>query len=156
MPASKIAQQKAAKRREDAFRLRISGLTYEAIAKQLRTSDWPAYSAGRAHDDVKQALAERQQLLDSESAHFVAIEAERLDNAERTLNTTILMASAAQPRDDATILAATDRLLRVMERRARLLGLDSDPANKPHAEDELDKRRAMREQRVGHVRRGAG
>jgi hypothetical protein len=154
MPASKEQQRKAAERREHALRLRISGLTYEAIARQLRSNDFPRYDSAAAFRDVKQALAERQVALDGEADRFIVIEAARLDNWTRLLETRLVLAQ--QSNDEHVIGMSVDRLLRISQRRGKLLGLDQDVTNKPAAEDELDKRRQMREKRVGHDKRRSG
>ena len=107
-----------AERRAKALQLRAAGLTYQAIADQL------GYTSRRvAAQDVTRALQDRQGLLDTQATLFVSLELERLDSLERAVQTVMRQASADGER--SIVLRAADRLLRIAERRAALLGLDA-------------------------------
>jgi hypothetical protein len=101
----------------DALALRKSGVTYEAIARDL------GVSVQSAHRAVKRAL----ERLSGEIAESVTdvrrMELERLD----------AMLGALWPKAERGNLTAVDRVLHIMERRAKLLGLDtpSTDAEKP-------------------------
>lgn len=103
---------RAAERRLKAFELRKAGDSYRKIATALDVS------VAQAHDDVNTALAELATQECASAKEYRALELERLD--------AILLAVWK----DATKghLGAVDRVLRISERRARLLGLDASPA----------------------------
>lgn len=140
VPASKEQQQKTAERRYRALRLRAQGASYEDIAKALGLA-----SARAAAMDVLRALDDRQELLDRESARFIALEMERLETMSLSVERVIVRATNAQ--DDALILAANDRLLRISQRRARLLGLDREVTGKPQPQTDMDELRKRRERK---------
>lgn len=97
-----IARQREAR----AMEMRLAGHTYAEIAEALGISSVSAYQAVRR---VLDRLAERT----NETAEQVRkIEESRLDE---------LLRSLWDRRHDPKIV---DRILRIMERRARLLGLD--------------------------------
>jgi transposase-like protein len=93
----------------DGLALRKSGATYEAIARDL------GVSVQSAHRAVKRAL----ERLNGEIAESVTdvrrMELERLD----------AMLGALCPKAARGNLTAVDRVLHIMERRAKLLGLDT-------------------------------
>jgi len=103
-------------KRADAIRLRISGCSYDQIAERLgyanRSSAFKAVEAGR--------LA----ILAEPAAELVALECARLDE----------LMVALWPKALAGDVQAVDRVLRVMERRARYLGLDA-PARTEQSSD---------------------
>lgn len=101
---------KAAERRQKACRLRTEGWDYEYIGRQLGVTKQDA------HYLVKTALADLRAKTEEAAADIRSIELKRLD-----LLTTKLFARALKKNDDA----ATDRLLRVMQRRADLTGIDA-------------------------------
>lgn len=140
VPASKEQQAKVAERRYRALRLRAQGASYEDIAKALHLS-----SARAAAMDVLRALDDRQELLDREAARFIALEMERLETQALSIERVIVRATNAQ--DDAMILAANDRLLRIAQRRARLLGLDREVTGKPQPKTDMDELRSKRERK---------
>lgn len=101
-PARRIEQ---AERRAQALELRKAGATYEQIGAKLGITNQAA------HRLVSRGLA----ALGKEAAEDVlALELSRLDG--------LLMAMWPQARRGNH--GAVDRVLRIMERRARLLGLD--------------------------------
>ncbi len=119
-----------AERDAEACRLRIQNLTYRQIAKVLDVSVHTAY------EGVQRALRDTQQ----EPADGVKrLELERLDELAQKVTEVMLathyvvsqgkvvsLSRDGEPLlDDAPVLQAVDRLLRIQERRARLLGLDA-------------------------------
>lgn len=116
-PAQQVtaATLRSTERRSDAIRLRIDGLSYEAIAGQLGYTDRSAA--------FKAVEAGRRELLAEPAAELVTLETDRLDvmlvNAWQVLN------DAKAAGDGDLRLRALDRLVRISERRSRLLGLDA-------------------------------
>lgn len=89
-----------------ALELRLTGMEYEAIADELGYSD-----RASAFKACKQVIARREyEAVDT----MRAMEGAKLDKLEQTLWTLA----------DNGDLAAIDRLLKVMQRRANLYGLD--------------------------------
>ena len=119
---TRIAQ---AERRTQYVNLRKEGYTYEHIAAQFGVTRQAVYSG------VKKALDKQQ----AESVgELRALENERLDDLLRAIYAEALKGD----------LGAIDRILRIMERRARLWGLDapvrqelSGPEGGPVAFDEV-------------------
>lgn len=109
------ATMKAAERLAKALNLRRAGASYEQIAREC---GWA--SKGTAHRAITAAMA-KQATETAESAEAMrAMEGERLD----ALQMQMWKLAMAKETDDATRMAAVDRLVRIMERRARLYGLD--------------------------------
>lgn len=111
----------------EALKLRLRGLSFRDIAARLDVSVATAYEA------VNRALAAQRE----EPAEQVrALEVERLDAMyakvmqvlEREHVTVsqgrVVYADGEPVPDDAPVLAAVDRLLKIQARRAALLGLD--------------------------------
>ncbi|WP_329064908.1 sigma factor-like helix-turn-helix DNA-binding protein [Amycolatopsis sp. NBC_01480] len=117
-----------------AYEMRLKGVSYRRIADEL------GVSLGTAHNRVREAMAERVDPLVDEYRQF---QLDRLDSyreaAVKVLETThwrvdhgrvVALEDEAtgtkEPlADDGPVLAAIDRLLRIEERTARLLGLDA-------------------------------
>jgi len=112
MPGESKTSKRRLKARErwlEALELRKRGLTFEAIARQL------GYSApAAAYKAVMSALGEANR---EPVGEFRELEAQRLDQMQEKISDNI-------GPDKETGLPVVDRLLRIMERRARLLGLD--------------------------------
>lgn len=120
---------RTAERRAQALKLRAAGMKYPDIAAQLGYA-----SRGAAAQDVQRALLEN---VGEPAAELRALEVERLDmlwqTAMRVLagkhptvsNGRVVMIDGTPVPDVGPVLAAIDRLLKIQERRARLLGLDS-------------------------------
>ncbi|WP_328403905.1 hypothetical protein OHS70_33995 [Streptomyces sp. NBC_00390] len=129
-----------ARRRSDAIDLRLAGVDWLTIARKLAAdpavnSDGVAYPQGygieryqkgqepptdealihAACRDVRKALDERRTELNADVDELRQLEADRLDRL-------FFVAYKKAVRDQD--LTAIDRTLRIMERRARLLGLD--------------------------------
>lgn len=98
-------QLDALERQMTALKRRMSGNTYESIAKELGYA-----TAGGAHKAVMAAL---KKTLQEPSDEMRALEVGRLDE---------LLVTHWPNRKQPQI---TDRILRIMERRAKLLGLDA-------------------------------
>ncbi|MDQ0601938.1 hypothetical protein QF037_006283 [Streptomyces canus] len=136
----KAARAAIARRRSDAIDLRLAGVDWLTIARKLAAdptvnSDGIAYPQGygveryrknqdpptngalihAACRDVRTALADRRAELNDDVDELRAMESDRLDRL-------FFVAYKKAVRDQD--LAAIDRTLRIMERRARLLGLD--------------------------------
>ncbi|MFE7395222.1 hypothetical protein [Streptomyces sp. NPDC057557] len=137
---TKAQRAAIAKRRADAIDLRLAGVDWLTIARKLAAdpainTTGAAYPQGYGADryakgqeppaedaliraackDVREALKERTTELDEQVDELRTVEAERLDRL-------FFVAYKQAIRDGE--LPAIDRALRVMERRAKLLGLD--------------------------------
>lgn len=146
-PVAQRAQ--VAARRTQAVEMRTKGETWESIANTLGYA-----SRGAAATDVKRALEERLAEQRLAADELREIELEKLDVLERAVVAVLerehvvvsggrvvytgldggdvdLVDADGGPvrvaplKDDGPTLAAVDRYLRIQERRARLLGLDS-------------------------------
>lgn len=119
-----------AERDAEAARLRTRGYTYQQIADEL---DW--VSRGDAYRAVQRVLADTVREAGDEVR---AIELDRLDTLHAAAmdvlerehftvsNGRVVSLDESGPLpDDGPVLAAIDRLLKIQERRARLLGLDA-------------------------------
>lgn len=104
---SQTNKVKAADKQRQALELRKAGVTYARIAEQLGYR-----SPSGAHKAVELAL---KSVLSEPAEEVRQLELERLDS--------MLLALWPQVRNGNH--GAIDRALRVMERRARLLGLDA-------------------------------
>lgn len=96
---------------ERAIALRCTGATYRAIAKEINVS------VSTAHDLVSKAVAERREQKAQRTDELVELELERCDQLQCAL------AKKAADGNERAITAT----LRIMERRAKLLGLDAAP-----------------------------
>ena len=114
----------------EATRLRAAGLSYDEIAAELGYAN-----RGNAFRAVERCLTAARA---EPTANLVKLELERLDgmwrNAKAVLdrahitvsNGRIVRDDNGDPvPDDAPVLQAIDRMLRIQERRAKLLGLDA-------------------------------
>jgi predicted DNA-binding protein (UPF0251 family) len=112
-------------REAKALRLRAEGATYDEIGRQLGVSrPMAARVVHRALDRVVREPAN----------HLIALECTRLD----------LLTKAHMPKALAGSARAAEIVLRVMERRARLLGLDAPVRSEVHVmsaeeQDALDR-----------------
>lgn len=124
-----VRTPETARRDAEAAELRAQAYTYQQIADQLGFAD-----KGEAHHAVQRAL---QAIVKEPAEKLRALELSRLDAmyeaAMRVLerrhvtvfNGKIMYIGEEPLIDDAPVLQAIDRLLKVQERRARLLGLDA-------------------------------
>jgi hypothetical protein len=133
--AQAIQETQGAERRDTALSLRKAGRSYAYIAKELGISRSGAYQT------VQAALEEIRQHYRETAHEVISLELERLDEMTRALESKVGYG-------DATSIAAA---LRVMERRAKLLGLDApqkiaptDPSGEnPYLSASDDELRAM-------------
>lgn len=145
--------------------LRRRGLTYRQIAAQQGVK-----SQKTAYEAVQRALADA---IQEPAAEVRQIELDRLDeymrHALRVLATPHLVVSqgvvAEHPvtgeplADDQPVLQALDRLLKISERRARLLGLDAPARSRVEVitEDAVDAEiKRLAEEVAEHDRQVAG
>ena len=99
----------AAERKRQALDFRMAGLTFQQIGDKLEISKQAAHGlVVAALDEVRAKIAET-------APQVLTMELERLDSLWRTV----------YPEAKRGNLGAVDRSLRIMERRARLLGLDA-------------------------------
>lgn len=122
--------EQAAERRVKAIELRKAGLSYRQIGEQLGVSEQQAWR------DVKKALADLAEMEQDHAREYRQLELERLD---ALLSPLWLRARGRRiQHDDGTVedvppdYAAVDRVMRLMEARRRLLGLDVQPEDKDH------------------------
>jgi hypothetical protein len=111
MPESKSSPRRvsAKLRQAQAIQLRIAGLTFEAIKTAVGYRSKQA-----AYDAVKRGL---KQVVETPAAELRDLDLQRLD----------AMLRAIWPRALAGELRAMDRVLKILESRARLLGLNQEP-----------------------------
>ena len=170
MPASQREQERVATRRVRVLRLRVAGMTFDAIAEEIererqaaiaggdrREAGRARYTGDHAFTDFKRALAGSAERLAELADLNLALDLERLDVIYRAAET--VRARAAQASDGFQQLRALDRQLAVIARRDSLLGLSatSEAAlasaaaeGKPgtvSAVDELARKRARRSSR---------
>jgi hypothetical protein len=145
----------SAERDARACELRAQGLTYQRIADELGYGNRELARRG-----VERALLA---IVAEPAGHLRTLELARLDEAwqrawavmERehvvVSNGRLIMdpATGKPLRDDGPVLAAIDRLLRIQERRARLLGLDAPIKHIPLDAVEAEIERLSRELGLG-------
>jgi hypothetical protein len=121
--ASRIsaARVQALEREQTALALRREGKRYDEIADQLGLSTSGAWSL------VRRAFKRSQKLNEAEADYQRTLDLERLDAA----------LSAIWPQVESGKLLAVDRLLGILERRAKLLGLDRAQEQKVDVGDAL-------------------
>ncbi len=122
----------AAERRVKALELRKLGFTYRKIGEQL------GFTEAAAHKSVTNALRELNEQGAETAAEVRRLELERLDD---------WLVRVAKEMQGDNALGAVDRGLRLMARRAKLLGLDA-PTKVVYSEVE--------EQRIQDLMRAAG
>lgn len=111
MPESKTSARRvlAREREREAVQLRIAGASYDEIARHL------GIRRGSAHRIVQRVLARLSAQTGELAEEVRRLELERLDALWRALYERAVNGD----------LPAVDRALHIMERRARLLGLDA-------------------------------
>lgn len=116
-PNSPTAQRRLQTRirEQDAFKMRISGATFQQIGDSL------GISRQAAHKIVMKLLLQTRTATAELLEDARRLEAERLDRLQVGLWN---KASAGDPR-------VADTIIRIMERRARMLGLDVQPDEAP-------------------------
>lgn len=119
-----VASPDTAERDAEACRLRSRGMSYPAIAKQLGYADPSGASkaVSRALRVTRQDAAEEVRTM--ELSRLDDLYERMLAIVERS-HPTVSVGKVLDVEDDGPRMAAVDRLLRIQERRARLLGLDA-------------------------------
>lgn len=125
--ATQPATVAAATWRERAVELRTQGWTYARIAKECGVSIQSAYQA------VVRYLEETRAVSREHAEEIRRLELDRLDR----------MLSAFGPRAEDGDAAAADRVLRIQERRAKLLGLDAPAETRSTIDAHPDTVRAL-------------
>jgi len=144
--ASKTSTRKAisAERKKKALEFRRAGLSYDKIGEQLQISKTQAYRL------VTKALEELASEARDEAELVRVLELERLDR----------MLLGLWTKATAGHLGSVEKVLKIMERRAKLIGLDkptkvaaTDPEGNEALRDlpseELDKRIAELQDKLG-------
>ncbi len=123
-------------RRARVMRLKRAGASYHAIAAELNISVQTAYS------DVQATLVELREAAFEHAGDVRTLELERLDGWQVKLEDAL-----SKPGADVARLVGS--LVRISERRARMLGLDAD--------DEIRRQQALRQLvDMGEARRIVG
>jgi len=123
--AEKVARQ------QKALDYRVTGMTYQQIADALgvtRPTAWK-YVAAALDEVAKETFAKAAQLRELELARLDHLqrEAERILRSKHVYVTQggkIVYDGEERLNDDAPTMQAINTVLRIMERRAKLLGLD--------------------------------
>lgn len=124
-----------ARRRAEALELRASGETYQGIADKLYNG-----SRGSCHRDLARAF----DAIDSEPAAAMrSLELDRLDR----------MTSGLAERAFEGDTRAVTSMLRIMERRAKMLGLDADSGANRHSSQGADVIQVVFDGRLGGKKR---
>jgi len=154
MPPRARNNPATAARDADAARMRIAGKTYEQIATELR---YP--NRGVAYRAVQRIIAADVRETADE---LRALELERLDRLYQagmqvleakhyTVQKDGVIWHDGKPlEDDAPILAAIDRLLKIQDRRAKLLGLDAPTKVEVRTVGQIEAEIAELERRLVH------
>ena len=119
VPHNQAVKLNAAERRQRAIELRKSGATLHQIAAQTGVSH------EQARKDIERAFADLLAEQNAKTEELRAMELERLERMHLALWKQALEGHHG----------AIDRLLRIAERRAKLLGLDA-PAKVAHTDPE--------------------
>lgn len=111
----------AQERRAKALEFRAMGLTYKEIFEALvltfgRDALPPSYDPRRVHRDCKEEMARLREATQESAAELRWVEAERLDMIQSRLMPLIVNGKIPD-------LKAVDRILKVMDHRAKLFGL---------------------------------
>ncbi|MEU7170327.1 hypothetical protein ABZ949_02400 [Micromonospora tulbaghiae] len=147
MPASRAKRAQVANRRAEAVNMRMAGASYQHIADTLGYN-----SRGAACQDVSRALEAAIAEQTRTAEVYREEELQRLDlllaEAWRVMKRAHVTVSHGRViRDDDTdepllddgpVLAAIDRVLKIQERRAKLLGLDAPTKVEAITIDALD------------------
>lgn len=176
MPASRIQRVLTAQRRARLVEMRAAGASFEDIAQELNYASRQAASRDMTRvleiaiaEAATSAEAHREleiTRLDQELQRLDALYESVLDVMERehvtVSNGRVVELSGTPVPDDAPVLAAVDRLLKIEEarrrngeRRAKLLGLEA-PQTMEVTLNDLDRAIADAEQRLAAAESQAG
>ena len=100
---------RASVRRWEVLRLRLEGLSFRKIADRV------GVDTAQAWHDLQTVLSELKEAAREDAEAVLAVELMRLDE----------LTERCWPLVESGDMKAVDRLLRIMERRAKLLGLDA-------------------------------
>lgn len=130
-----VGSEAAQKRRREAVKLRLTGMSYTRIAEALGYAD-----SATAYNAVKMELAQTKR---EDADELREIEAQRLDGLQEVMvgvlraNHVVVSVTRGQVvidqrtleavQDHAPVMNAVDRLLRISESRRKLLGIDAPP-----------------------------
>ena len=112
MPSESITSARKMRAQEVEVRsveLRKQGLSYRAIGQQLKTSDTTVRKA------LKRVFTRIREETSEKAEELIQLEAERLDDLFNAIWGQAIKGD----------YAAIDRIIRIMDRRAKLLGLDA-------------------------------
>jgi hypothetical protein len=112
--AARVRKAQIAERRTKALAMRAAGQKWEDIAQACGYSTRAA-----ACQDIRRLLDERLKEQDDQVDHLRAIEIEKLDAMQRRMEKIIAS------RDPEIAMKAADRLVKIGERRAKLLGIEA-------------------------------
>ncbi len=151
-------QSATAVRDAEAAQLRADGLTYQAIADRLGMShrDLARRAVERALAATVREPADELRQLELIRLDALWLEAVKVMTTEHvTVNQGRVVELDGLPiKDDGPTLAAIDRLLKIMERRAKLVGLDSASKVEVLSVDQLDREIAKRTAELGGAEAG--
>lgn len=107
------------KRRETCLDLRIQGKSFRQIGEEVGISGRMAFG------DVRVLLNAHAKQRNKLAARLLELDLTRLDDLMQRIYAVLARAELEQ--DGPLVLQAADRVLRVIERRARLVGLEKPP-----------------------------
>lgn len=153
----------ATQRHAEAVRLRSEGHSYEQIAQQLGYRDRAsAYNAVQRTlvGTVREPADELRQmeLIRLDALWMQAMQVLQAEHVTVSNGRVIVIEKDGKEvplADDAPVLQAIDRLLKIMERRAKLLGLDAPTKVEAITIDRLDQAIAELERELGESEAGA-
>jgi hypothetical protein len=135
-------EDRIAARRAEAIRLRVRGKTIREIADALQIG------VATAHDDVRTAMRETAKQAEDDVQAELGLELRRLERALDIVEKVLTGGNSADPEDgDELTLKALDRLVKIQDQRAKLLGLYAPEKRDINAKvsavglDELDEMR---------------
>jgi hypothetical protein len=146
-----LQRQRVAERRIRVLTLLAAGFRHDQISDQLTKDGYEGIGTPElVAQDARRALEDLRMLRDHHMEFIVDLELERLGSIQRTVESVLRTAQANQ--DEPTlVLSASAQLLRISKRRSTLLTLDGKDAQRPPAEDELERvrRRRMEKEAAG-------
>ena len=155
MPRPTSPRIDAAERDAKALELRKDGLTYTQIAERLGMSRSTAHKyVTRGLHRTRQEPADELRRLEAERLNQLWAEAMAVLRRRHVVvqSGKVVKDDDGQPiPDDGPVLQATTTLLRVMERRARLLGLDAPAKHEVLTLDAIDAEIRQLEEQLSKV-----
>ena len=126
-PGNKAAVAAQEERRIKAFELRKAGISFRQIGEQLGVSE------ATAHKDVHAVLKRLAKQAEGKALEYRQLEAERIDALMAPLWTKARGRRIVDPQTGQVVedippdYQAVGQVLNLMNRRARLMGLDAQP-----------------------------